>query len=165
MYLFRLMHKTIWLGALSKREIGPAMHFFHTILELLKPPKSQSCFLLLSSPLGRRWWFSWLLHSIFFDDVSSRLCYDLSSVGFPPISSSSSRLVGFLSIYFWWWCTRMSLVVLALQQRQRLSEQCIRRIIKSSQPGQTISLIREGIRGVAGAGRESLKAWKPEDYK
>ena len=60
----------------------------------------------------------------------------------------------------------MSLVVvLALQQRQRLSEQCIRRIIKSSQPGQTISLIREGIRGVAGAGRESLKAWKPEDYK
>ena len=36
----------------------------------------------------------------------------------------------------------MSLVVvLALQQRQRLSEQCIRRIIKSSQPGQTISLV------------------------
>ena len=47
------MRKTIWLGALSKREIGPAMHFFHTILEEpLKTPKSQSCFLLLSPPLA-----------------------------------------------------------------------------------------------------------------
>ena len=170
LYLFWIMLKTtIWLGALSKREIVPAMlHFFHTILEtLLKPPKVNHAFfffflppwpammVLVIAPQHIFWWclFTLVLRS-------------LSSVGFPPISSSSSRLVGFLSIYFWWWCTRMSLVVvLALQQRQRLSEQCIRRIIKSSQPGQTISLIREGIRGVAGADRESLKAWKPEAYK